>query len=138
MEKKIKELDFHIRTLNQALLSLEEILAEEFSVIVRDVTIQRFEYTFELGWKIFRKVAKIEGIDVGSPRQAIRAAYDVGILKDIDMWFEMLDDRNRTSHTYNETTAEQVFESARNLPSRLRYAINLIRTRYLDAVPGDN
>ena len=40
-----------------------------------------------------------------------------------------------TSHTYNETTAEQVFESARNLPSRLRSAINLIRTRYLDAVP---
>jgi len=53
MEKKIKELAFHIRTLNQALLSLEEILAEEFSVIVRDATIQRFEYTFELGWKIF-------------------------------------------------------------------------------------
>jgi len=59
----------------------------------------------------------------------------VGILKDIDVWFEMLDDRNRTSHTYNETTAEQVFESACNLPSRLRFAINLIKTRYLDAVP---
>ena len=132
MEKKIKELDFHMRTLEQALITLEEISEEAFSVIVRDATIQRFEYTFELAWRLFRKVAKIEGIEVGSPRQAIRAVYDVGLLKDVDVWFEMLDDRNRTSHTYNEITAEQVFESARNLPSRLRSVMDLIKKRYVE------
>ena len=48
MEKKIKELDFSIKILEQALVTLEEIVKEPFSVIVRDATIQRFEYTFEL------------------------------------------------------------------------------------------
>ena len=131
MEEKIKQLDIHMKTLEQALITLEEILKEPFSIIVRDATIQRFEYTFELSWKLFRRVAKIEGITVGSPRQAIRSAYDVALLEDIDAWFEMLDDRNRTSHTYNEVTAEQVYESACNLPSKLRAVMDLIKERYL-------
>lgn len=98
---------------------------------MRDATIQRFEYTFELAWKLFRKVARIEGLEVNSPRQAIRAAYDVGLLEDIDLWFELLEDRNRTSHTYDESTATQVFESAGRLPTALRSAIKIIRHNYL-------
>ena len=130
MEEKIKELAFHVKTMEQTLHTLEEILKETYSIIVRDATIQRFEYTFEVGWKLFRKVARIEGIEVVSPRQAIRAAYDVGLLEDVDLWFEMLNDRNRTSHTYSETTADEVFVSAQNLPPNLRPAIKLIKDRY--------
>ena len=91
MEEKKTELALRLKTLEQALITLEEALAQSYSVIVRDATIQRFEYTFELAWKLFRKVARIEGIEVNSPRQAIRAAYDVGLLEDIDLWFELLD-----------------------------------------------
>ncbi len=131
MEEKTRELYFHLKTLDLALNTLEEILQKPFSLIVRDATIQRFGYTFELAWKLFRKAALIEGIDVGSPRQAIRAMHDVGLLNDIDMWFEMLNDRNRTSHTYSSITAEQVFESARNLPSKLRAAMSAIEHHYL-------
>jgi len=133
MEEKIQELYFHLKTLKSALNTLEEILEKPFSLIVRDATIQRFEYTFELAWKLFRKAAIIEGIEVGSPRQAIRAMRDVGLLDDIDVWFEMMNDRNRTSHTYSATTAEQVFESARNLPSKLRAAMNAIEHHYLNS-----
>ena len=131
MEEKKTELALRLKTLEQALITLEEALAQSFSVIVRDATIQRFEYTFELAWKLFRKVARIEGIEVNSPRQAIRAAYDVGLLEDIDLWFELLEDRNRTSHTYDETIASQVFESAGRLPATLRAAIMIIRQNYL-------
>lgn len=130
MEEKIKELAFHVKTMEQTLRTLEEILKVTYSIIVRDATIQRFEYTFEVAWKLFRKVARIEGIEVVSPRQAIRAAYDVGLVEDVDLWFEMLNDRNRTSHTYSETTADEVFVSAQNLPPNLRPAIKLIKDRY--------
>ena len=133
MEEKIHELYFHLKMLKTALNTLEEILEQPFSLIIRDATIQRFEYTFELAWKLFRKAAIIEGIKVGSPRQAIRAMYDVGLLDDIDTWFEMMNDRNRTSHTYSATTAEQVFESARNLPSKLLTAMNAIEHHYLNS-----
>ncbi len=131
MEEKIKELDFHIKTLEQALTTLEEVLQAPYSVIVRDATIQRFEYTFELAWKLFRKAAKVEGVEVGSPRQAVRAAYDIGVIDNADIWFEMLEDRNRTSHTYNVNTADQVYESAGHLPDHLRAAVEIIKKRYL-------
>ncbi|KKM12985.1 hypothetical protein SY88_00795 [Clostridiales bacterium PH28_bin88] len=131
MEEKKAELALRLKTLEQALVTLEEALAQPFSVIVRDATIQRFEYTFELAWKLFRKVARIEGVEVNSPRQAIRAAYDAGLLEDIDLWFELLEDRNRTSHTYDESTATQVFESAGRLPAALRSTIKIIRHNYL-------
>jgi nucleotidyltransferase substrate binding protein (TIGR01987 family) len=131
MEEKKAELALRLETLERALATLEEALAQPFSVIVRDATIQRFEYTFELAWKLFRKVARIEGLEVNSPRQAIRAAYDAGLLEDIDLWFELLEDRNRTSHTYDESTANQVFESAGRLPTALRSAIKIIRHNYL-------
>jgi nucleotidyltransferase substrate binding protein (TIGR01987 family) len=131
MEEKKAELALRLKTVEQALATLEEALAQPFSVIVRDAAIQRFEYTFELAWKLFRKVARIEGLEANSPRQAIRAAYDTRLVEDIDLWFELLEDRNRTSHTYDESTATQVFESAGRLPTALRSAIEITRKNYL-------
>lgn len=133
MEAKASELALHVSILDEALGTLEEILREPYSVIVRDATIQRFEYTFELAWKLFRKAAKLEGVEVGSPRQALRAAFDVGLVEDVDGWFELLEDRNRTSHTYSARTAGQVFESAKRLPLFLRPAMDAVRERYLPA-----
>lgn len=130
MDEKVRELALHLKTLERALATLKDIFQEPYSVIVRDATIQRFEYTFELAWKMFRKAAKIEGIDTGSPRQSIRAVYDAKLIDDTDIWFQMLDDRNQISHTYREVTAEEVFESARLLPDILQKAITSVKQRY--------
>lgn len=132
MEKKIKELSFHLEILDKALVTLEEVLEEEYSIIVRDATIQRFEYTFELTWKMFQKIAKIEGTTTGSPRQAIRSAFDVGLLTSVDDWFEMLDARNRSTHTYNAITADVVYRSARMLPGCLRPILVSTKKNYID------
>ena len=90
METKNEELAFHLERLKQALHTLEEVLEMPYTVVVRDAGIQRFEYTFEITWKLFKKAAKIDGIEVNSPRQALRAAYQMGLITDIDIWFEML------------------------------------------------
>ena len=42
--------------------TLEEVSLEDYTTIVRDATIQRFEYTFELAWKLLQKIARIEGV----------------------------------------------------------------------------
>lgn len=131
MEEKTDELALHLAVLKQAFGTLEEALREPYSILVRDATIQRFEYTFELTWKLFRRVAKVEGIETASPRQAIRAAYDVGLLEDVDAWFELLEDRSRTSHTYSAATAQEVYESATRLPGLLRPVAEEVRSRYL-------
>ncbi|MGI6093676.1 MAG: nucleotidyltransferase [Veillonellaceae bacterium] len=120
METKKEELTFLINRLNKALATLDEVLEEPFSVIVRDATIQRFEYCFELSWKLLKKALKIEGIDVNSPRQVIRSSFELGFIDDIDIWFEMLEDRNMTAHTYNPDIADKVYESAKRLPEEIR------------------
>lgn len=50
-----------------------------------------------------------QGIDgiVGS-RDTIREAFSNGLISDGHGWMQMLTDRNRTSHTYNEETAEAI------------------------------
>ncbi|GAB6063268.1 HI0074 family nucleotidyltransferase substrate-binding subunit [Deferrisoma palaeochoriense] len=130
MEEGIQELLVHLDIVEQALATLEEALALPLTPIVRDAAIQRFEYTFELGWKLFRKVARVEGIEAASPRQAIRAAHQLGLIDAADVWLELLHDRNRTSHTYISRTAEQVYESAAQLPGLLRSAIDRVRRNY--------
>lgn len=123
METKNEEFAFHLERVKQALRTLEQVLEMPSSDVVRDASIQRFEYTFELAWKLFKKAAKIDGIEVNSPRQALRAAYQMGLITDIDIWFEMLEDRNMTSYTYDQYIAQKVYESAKRLPRELKTAM---------------
>jgi hypothetical protein len=58
-----------ISVLKSILLTLDAILKEQKSVIVRDAAIQCFEYTFEAAWKCFKTyLYTVEGIDCGSRR----------------------------------------------------------------------
>ncbi len=124
METKKEELSFLIGRLEKALSTLDEALEMPFSVIVRDAAIQRFEYCFELSWKVLKKAMKIEGVEVNSPRQALRKAFESGYIDDIDVWFEMLEDRNLTSHTYDGDIADKVYESAKRLPAEIRKVLH--------------
>ena len=95
--------------LRAALERLGEALREPKTDIVRDAAIQRFEFSFELFWKALKARAEDEGLRVVSPRESFRAAFQLGLLDDDEQVFQMLEDRNRTSHLYNATMAEEVF-----------------------------
>ncbi len=126
METKKEELAFHLEKITQALKSLSEVLQEPYSVIVRDASIQRFEYTFELAWKLFKKLAKTEGIEASSPRQAIRSAFDLDLIDNTELWFEFLEHRNATSHTYNQMLADEVFKSVKKFPKALQQVLSKV------------
>ena len=102
----------------RALETLQEVLALALpSRIERDAAIQRFEYTCEAVWKAAQRyLQEIEGLSVGSPKGSIRASRDVGLVTDeqATLGLEMIDDRNLTVHTYNESLAEEIY---RRLPS---------------------
>ena len=76
---------------------------------MRDSSIQRFEFTFELFWKSLKAYAEESGLEAFSPRDSIRIAFQLGVIQDNPEWFRMLEDRNRTSHTYNEATADSIY-----------------------------
>lgn len=99
--------------LEKAVWSLEDIHRQKMDIYRRDGAIQRFEYTFELAWKMMQRVLKQQGVEAGSPKQVFRAALKIGLIDDLDQWFSFLEKRNLTVHTYNEDTADEVFEASR-------------------------
>ena len=75
--------------------------------------IQGFEFTFEQFWKACQKIARSQGLEVKSPRSAMAAALQLGIIlqEEEQLWLQMLKDRNLTSHTYREIIAKEVAEN---------------------------
>lgn len=105
-----------INTWEKAIETFREVLALDETPIVRDAAIKRFEYNFELAWKTIKQFALVEGADCNSPKSAFKEAFKLGWIKDNEVWLDMLDDRNQTTHTYREATADLVYP---NLPKYL-------------------
>ena len=83
------------------------------SIVERAGLMQFFEMAFELAWKLLKDYLEAEGYIVKSPRDAIKLAFQVGVIADGHAWMAALDDRNLTTHTYNEETAIDVERSIR-------------------------
>ncbi len=95
-----------------ALKTLEDILKEPFSMIIRDATIKRFEYTFEALWKFLKEYLKEkEGIISNSPKACFKEIFSLGFLTEEKTvrCLEMTDRRNDTSHTYKVEVAKLIY-----------------------------
>lgn len=78
---------------------------------VRDGTIQRFEFCTELAWKTMREYLLDQGYtEINSPKAVIKQAFAFGMIQDQQAWIDLLNDRNLTSHVYDEATAKVIFE----------------------------
>ena len=72
--------------------------------------IQSFEYTFELAWKTLQDFLEEQGgyLDIKGPRPVLMRAFQDGYLTNGEKRMEMLKDRNRTVHSYDEDIAHQI------------------------------
>ena len=95
----------------RALRRFAEGLAKPEDAIVRDACIQRFEFTFEMAWRALQEYALGEGVECTSPRDCFRVGFRMTLLKNDPGWLAMVEDRNRTSHTYDEESAQDIFRS---------------------------
>ncbi|MBI3590111.1 MAG: nucleotidyltransferase substrate binding protein [Candidatus Melainabacteria bacterium] len=96
----------------KALVSLKEIFKEPYSVIIRDATIKRFEYTFDTFWKYFKEYLKIKkGINIRSPKDCFREMLSQGLCneEETESLLKMTDSRNETTHTYKEEVANEIY-----------------------------
>lgn len=109
-----------LTSLEKALSSLEQAIArsqrEPMDEEVRDSVIQRFEYSYELSWKMLKRQLEIDSptpvnIDAMGFKEMIREAAERGLLTNPESWFEYRRQRNLTSHTYNEAKAKQVYQT---------------------------
>lgn len=111
-EKDIRWLQ-RLDSYNKAFKKMEEVVENKdyknLSDLEQEGLIQRFEYTFELAWKVMKDLLQEEGyVDIKSPNDTLRQAFNDGYIKDNDKWRRMANARNITSHTYDENDAKEV------------------------------
>lgn len=63
--------------------------------------IQSYEVTCELAWKVLKDYLFENGISVSLPKQVVKEAFNKNIIQDGQLWIDMIEARNATSHEYN-------------------------------------
>lgn len=102
------ELKYSTEKFNKALSRLNIGIKKAKDQLDNDGVIQRFEFTFELLWKTLRLFLLSEGIITKSPKEALRESFRFGLIKDEEIFLDMLDDRNQTSHIYSEDVSKEI------------------------------
>lgn len=97
----------------KALTQLEQavMLAEsrELSSLEKLGTIQAFEFTHELAWKTLKDLLQERGnLEIYGSRDATREAFKAGLIGGGEVWMEMIESRNLSGHTYNESVANEI------------------------------
>lgn len=104
---KVENFCLAAQRLNEANLAFE---SEPDNELYRDALIQRFEFTFELGWKSMKEYLEDQGLSVTItfPKQVLKEAYRYQMIDDEQIWCDMLSSRNQTSHIYDEYAAQRI------------------------------
>jgi nucleotidyltransferase substrate binding protein (TIGR01987 family) len=81
---------------------------------LRDACIQRFEYTYELSFKMLRRYLEMTSdnpreVDAYAFRDVIRIGAEKGLIAKVEAWFDYREARNQTSHAYDREEAEEVY-----------------------------
>lgn len=117
-EERLRE---RLENYKKALKRLEEALGKKPDPYIYDSVIKRFEFTYELAWKLMKALIEYQGGEsVSFPRGIFKEAYARGLIKDGEVWLGMLEDRNLTSHTYDEASAKKIYQRVKDI-----YAIHL-------------
>lgn len=93
------------QNLERAAANLDEAVrrtAVSDDKLLRSGLIQNFEFTFELSWKTLKDYISEQGIEVNSPKETLRQAYQLNLVDDGEGWLKALAARNITTHVYEE------------------------------------
>ena len=118
--------DLIITPLLKARDSLAIALAAPKTDLNRDASIQRFEFTIELAWKTMKRILQYKSILINNPRDTVREAAKESLIDDPKAWFVFLENRNLTTHVYNEEIAEKIYNSLPKFKIALDAFINNI------------
>lgn len=119
----MERLQLKYESVLKALKTLEDVLDEPYSEIVRDAAIRRFGYTFEAFWKYVKEYLKEkEGVVANSPKSCFKECFSVGLIDEEETvaFLEMTDKRNETTHTYNEELVNKIFSYLPDYSNRIK------------------
>jgi len=96
--------------------------------IIKEGLIQRFEYTHELGWNVMKDFAEYQGnFEIKGSRDATREGFQMKLVSNGAVWMDMILNRNKSSHTYNEETANEIYHKIMEeyYPAFLEFAVSM-------------
>ncbi len=87
----------------------------ELSQLEEQGLIQAFEFTHELAWNTLKDFLESRGVgDLYGSRDTTREAFKRGLIQSGEIWMDMINSRNLTSHTYNRQVARFIAQSIQN------------------------
>jgi nucleotidyltransferase substrate binding protein (TIGR01987 family) len=96
--------------------------------MIKEGLIQRFEYSHELAWKVMKDFAEYQGTtNISGSRDAIREALQMNLIQSGEVWMDMMLSRNKSSHTYNEATANEIYSKilSEYFPELIKFRITM-------------
>lgn len=127
-ELNLEPLEKAVSQLKRGLIQIE---ADPGNELMRDGVIQRFEYNMDLSWKFIQRylkdIAQVDEVSIRSKKDLFREAAKLKLISDAEAWIGHYEARNLTSHVYDETTAQAVFERAELFLSDVVELLNNLR-----------
>jgi len=122
-----------------ALVSLNEAIKkfyeDESDKFIRDSVIQRFEYTYEVSYKMLRRFLQLSEHSEGSFDEfvfadVIRTANERNLLLgNLESWVEYRKMRNITSHSYDEEKANAIISVVTSFAKEAEFLLNKLKEK---------
>lgn len=101
--------DNYLRALQNLSAAVSLAQSRTLTPLEEQGLIQSFEFTHELAWNVLKDYLDYQGIiNIIGSRDATRGAFKAGIIHDGEVWMRMIQDRNLSTHTYDENTAKAI------------------------------
>lgn len=111
-QQRLQNFSLALRQLEAAVHLLK---TKSLSDLEKQGTIQVFEFTHELAWNVLKDYFEYQGnVSITGSRDATREAFQKAIISNGDVWMEMIKSRNKTSHTYNKSVADEIVGKIQN------------------------
>ncbi len=107
-KQRFENFEYALKTLSAA---IELSITRTLSDLEKQGLIQSFEFTHELAWKVLKDFLENQGeTEIYGSKDTVRKSFNSGLIENGEVWIDMINSRNLTSHTYNLETADAIFE----------------------------
>jgi nucleotidyltransferase substrate binding protein (TIGR01987 family) len=130
LKKKIVELEKALKNFQSSLEIEKKDLSDEIVDTINSGQIQKFEFCIEILWKIIKLFISInDGIDVNSPKKAIKEFFNIGYIdyEKYELLLQMIDDRNYLSHIYKQELFAEILEKLPVYLNVMLYVFSLLK-----------
>tara|TARA_R110001583_G_scaffold73737_1_gene205022 strand:- start:2675 stop:3094 length:420 start_codon:yes stop_codon:yes gene_type:complete len=104
--QRLANFDLALAELTDAIQILE---SRPLTKLEEQGLIQTFEYNYELAWNTIKDFYEAQAeVSIQGSRDAIRLAFQRGLIENGELWMEMIKSRVLTSHTYSRSIAAKV------------------------------